>query len=168
MTLESECLFLPVDGGKYIAHPGGHPEDALIMLTKADLEKLAFIRLDDAKLLLQHNRSSSAYYLAGYAVELALKACISRLIQSYTIPEKAFINAIYVHRLDSLLATAGLRPAFDAGVKADPQFAAYWAIANNWTEESRYEYWDPFAAASLLQAIDEPAHGVFQWVKRHW
>lgn len=151
-----------------MGRPGGHLQNAEIMLTKADLEKLALIRLDDAKLLLQHNRSSSAYYLAGYAVELALKACISRLIQSCTIPEMAFIKAIYVHKLDNLLATAGLRPAFDAGVKADPQFAAYWAIANNWTEASRYEYWDPFAAASLLQAIDEPVHGVFQWVKRYW
>lgn len=138
------------------------------MLTKTDLEKLAQVRLEDSLFLLQAGRSSSAYYLAGYAVELALKACISKLIQSHVIPEKAFINAIYTHRLDNLLSTAGLLPELNTDAKADPEFAAYWAIASKWTEESRYEFWDPMSAATLLQAIHEPNHGVFQWVKKHW
>jgi len=138
------------------------------MLTKNDLERLAQVRLEDALFLLQANRPSSAYYLAGYAVELALKACISKLMQPNLIPDKAFINAIYTHKLDSLLSTAGLRPQFDADIKVDPQFAAYWAIVNNWSEESRYEFWDPISAATLLQAVNEPNHGVFQWVKKHW
>ncbi len=138
------------------------------MLTKNDLERLAQVRLDDAILLLQANRSSSAYYLAGYAVELALKACISKLMQPNVIPDKTFINAIHTHKLDSLLSTAGLRPQFDTDTRADPQFAAYWAIVNNWSEESRYEFWDPISAATLLQAVHEPNHGVFQWVKKHW
>jgi hypothetical protein len=138
------------------------------MLTKSDLEKLAQVRLDDALLLLQAGRSSSAYYLAGYALELALKACISKLIQPNVIPDKGFINAIYTHKLYSLLSTAGLLPQFNSDVKADPQFAAYWAIASKWSEESRYELWDPMSAAALLEAIYEQNHGVFQWVKRHW
>lgn len=138
------------------------------MLTKADLERLAQIRLEDAISLFNANRASSAYYLAGYSVELAFKACIAKIIQPNTIPDKAFINAIYSHKLDSLLSTAGLRPQFDADTKVDSQFAAYWAIVNNWSEESRYEFWDPISAASLLQAIQEPNHGVFQWVKKHW
>jgi HEPN domain-containing protein len=138
------------------------------VLTKADLQKLAQLRFDDAALLLGAGRSSSAYYLAGYAIELALKGCISRLIQPEVIPEKAFINAIYTHRLDSLLATAGLLPQFNIDSKADPQLAAYWAITTKWNEESRYEFWDPMAAATLLEAVGEPNHGVFPWVKKHW
>lgn len=138
------------------------------MMTKADLEKLAQLRLDDAIFLLQAKRHSAAYYLAGYSVELALKACIAKLVQANTIPDKAFVNAIYVHKLDNLISTAGLRPAFEAEIKIDLDLAAYWAIANNWSEESRYAFWDPFAAASLIQAIHEPNHGVFQWVKKHW
>lgn len=138
------------------------------MLTKTDLEKLAQVRLEDSLFLLQAGRSSSAYYIAGYAVELALKACISKLIQPNIIPEKAFVNAIYTHRLDNLLSIAGLLPEFNADAKADADFAAYWAIASKWTEDSRYEFWDPMSAATLLQAIHEPNHGVFQWVKKHW
>ena len=138
------------------------------MLTKQNLEKLAQVRLDDALFLFQANRHSSAYYIAGYSIELALKACIAKLVQPNSIPEKAFILAVYTHKFDSLLATDGLRPQFDVESKAKPQFAACWAIANNWSEESRYELWDPMAAASLLQAVSEPNHGVFQWVKKHW
>src|SRR5450432_1107028 len=98
------------------------------MLTKSDLEKLANVRLEDSLFLLMAGRFSSAYYLAGYAVELALKACISKLIQPNVIPEKAFVNAIYTHKLDSLLATAGLLPQFIEDTRADSEFAAYWAI----------------------------------------
>jgi HEPN domain-containing protein len=138
------------------------------MLTKNDLEKLANVRLEDSRLLLEAGRSSSAYYLAGYAVELALKACISKLIQPNVIPEKAFVNAIYTHKLDNLLSIAGLLPQFNADTKADTEFAAYWAITSKWTEESRYEFWDPMSATTLLTAIQESNHGVFQWVKKHW
>ncbi len=138
------------------------------MLTRNDLQKLSQVRLDDATYLLHANRPSSAYYLAGYAVELALKACISRLILPNAIPDKAFINAIYVHKFYSLLATSGLQPEFDSDMRMDSEFAAYWAITNNWTEESRYEMHDQIEATSLIQAISEPNHGVFRWLKSHW
>jgi len=102
------------------------------MMSKSDLEKLALLRLEDAIFLLEANRCSSAYYLAGYSLELALKACIAKLVQANTIPDKAFMNAIYVHKLDDLLGLSGLHPAFNADTKADPQLAAHWAIATKW------------------------------------
>ena len=138
------------------------------MLTKNDLERLAQLRLDDARFLFQAGRASSAYYLAGYAVELALKACIAKLMQANVIPDKAFINDIYTHRLDRLLSTAGLGPQFSIDSKANSKFAAYWANVTKWTEESRYEFWDPVAAAALLEAVDDPGNGVFRWLKKHW
>lgn len=59
------------------------------MITKPDLEALSIVRLDDAKLLFQSGRYSGAYYLSGYAVELAIKACIARVFQANAIPDKA-------------------------------------------------------------------------------
>lgn len=138
------------------------------MLTKSDLEKLAEMRLKDANLLLSEGRASSAYYLAGYSLELAFKVCIANQIQSAVIPDKAFINAVYTHRLDNLLGLAGLRPQFDVDSRADSKLNAYWAIVTKWDEQSRYEFWDPVSAGSLLTAIDDPGNGVFQWVKKHW
>ena len=138
------------------------------MLTRNDLQQLAQLRLDDAILLHQAGRSSSAYYLAGYSIELALKACIAKLFQPDVIPDRAFVNAIYTHKLDSLVGTAGLRTQFDADTKADPQFAAYWMAVSQWSEESRYKFWDSIQSGTLLEAINEPSHGVFQWVTRYW
>lgn len=138
------------------------------MLTKADLEALAATRLDDAVLLFQAGRVSSAYYLAGYAVELALKACIAKAFQPDVIPDKAFVLEIYTHSLEKLLGTAGLTMQFAADSRADPQLAAAWGVASKWTEASRYSLWDAITAGSLIAAIADQNHGVFQWVKKHW
>ena len=138
------------------------------MLAKTGLETLAQIRLEDSLFLFQANRPSSAYYLCGYAVELALKACIATLMQANVIPDKAFINAIYTHRFENLVSVAGLLPQLQVDIKGDPQLTAYWAAASRWTEESRYEFWDRASAEAMIQAVHEPNHGVFQWVKRRW
>ena len=138
------------------------------MLTRADLQKLAQLRLDDAILLHQAGRASSAYYLAGYAIELSLKASISKLVLPNTLPEKGFVDAIYTHKLDSLLATAGLTVTFKEACANDHQLAAFWGVSSQWREASRYEFWDPASSAAMLLAVGEPNHGVFQWVKLHW
>ena len=130
------------------------------MLTKTDLEALAETRLQDAILLFREGRASSAYYLAGYAVELALKACVAKAFQPNAIPDKAFVNEIYTHSLEKLL--------FSVDSKTDPELAAAWGIASKWTESSRYLLWDTISAGSLIGAIGDPNHGVFQWVKKHW
>jgi HEPN domain-containing protein len=126
------------------------------------------MRLDDAIVLLRASKASSAYYLSGYAIELALKACISKLFQPDTIPDKAFVNAIYIHKPDELLKVAGLTQQFEADAKADPELATNWVIACKWNEASRYEFHSPLSAAALITAIGDPQHGVFQWLKKHW
>jgi HEPN domain-containing protein len=45
---------------------------------RKQLQNLARIRLKDAKALLGRKRWSGAYYLCGYVIECALKACILR------------------------------------------------------------------------------------------
>ena len=46
-------------------------------MNRADFQRLADVRIDEAGVLLAAGRWSGAYYLAGYAVECALKACIA-------------------------------------------------------------------------------------------
>jgi hypothetical protein len=138
------------------------------MLTRADLQQLAQVRLEDAKSLLRDNRPSSAYYLAGYAVELGIKACISKQFTSDAIPERSFVNAIYTHDLRNLLATSGLLPHLTADMRADPTLGSHWGIVVEWTEASRYKLWDQAAASDLILAIDHQDHGILQWVMQHW
>jgi HEPN domain-containing protein len=45
-------------------------------MNRTDLQILAEDRLKDAEVLLANGRFGAAYYLAGYAVECGLKACV--------------------------------------------------------------------------------------------
>ncbi len=45
-------------------------------MDRADFQRLALDHIADAKALLAARRWGGAYYLAGYAVECGLKACI--------------------------------------------------------------------------------------------
>lgn len=136
--------------------------------TKADLQTLAQLRLDDAILLFEARRYSSAYYLVGYAVELSLKACIAASFQADVIPDKAYVAAIYTHKLDSLMNIAGLQVEFKKDSDADEELAAAWGVTSKWTEESRYQLWDEFSTASMVEAISNQEHGIYAWVKKHW
>ena len=138
------------------------------MLTNNDLKKLAEIRLEGSILLLRSGKASSAYYLAGYSIELAIKACAAKLFQNNTIPDKSLVNALYSHSLEQLMASSGLLPELKSAINDDSIFGANWGVVTKWNESSRYEIWDPMAAASLIGAIAEPDHGVFPWVKNHW
>jgi HEPN domain-containing protein len=69
------------------------------------------MRLDEAKVLLDAGKWAGAYYLAGYAVECALKACVARLMQAEVFPDKDFAVKCYTHNLEALLALAGLSRA---------------------------------------------------------
>ncbi len=138
------------------------------MHTKKDLESLAQIRLADAQLLLAAGRSSSAYYLAGYAIELSLKACISKQIRADVIPDRSFIDSIYNHDLKKLLAVAGLRQEFEDYRKSNKQFETNWGTVAKWNEQSRYQIWDSLESAALLDAVGDPVDGVFVWLMKYW
>jgi HEPN domain-containing protein len=47
-------------------------------MNRDDFQSLATERLDDAAALLNAGRYAGSYYVSGYAIECALKACIAR------------------------------------------------------------------------------------------
>jgi HEPN domain-containing protein len=63
-----------------------------LALKRLDLQHLSEAKLADAELLFANGRHSNAYYLAGYAVEIGLKACISRQILADTLPDKTSLQ----------------------------------------------------------------------------
>ena len=75
-------------------------------VSKADLEALSDVRIREATSPYRARLFSGAYYLAGYAVELAIKACIAKHIRSGFIPDRNFINRIYQHRIEDLIGPA--------------------------------------------------------------
>jgi len=110
-------------------------------------------------------RFSSSFQIAGGS---RTDLTTAKAFLPDTIPDKAFVNEVYTHSLERLLGTAGLKAQFDTDSKADPNLAAAWGIASQWTESSRYSLWDSVATASLINAIADQTHGVFQWIKKHW
>jgi hypothetical protein len=108
-----------------------------------------------------------AYYISGYAIECALKACIARKTQQDDFPPKDAAK-YYVHDLPKLLDIAGLEPVFAEVAGQDPAFRANWAVVKDWTEETRYESPGERQAQEILAAIKDTEHGVLPWLRRNW
>src|SRR5215216_6479179 len=126
-------------------------------LKRADLQAIAQAKLDNARLLLQHKRFSDAYYLAGYAIEIGLKACIAAQISAETIPDKAFLTKILNHQFPVLIGLAGLATPLKEQQDRDPVFAANWALASEWSPDVRYETKDGMMAQLMITAVEHQA-----------
>jgi HEPN domain-containing protein len=136
--------------------------------SQADFQSLAEQRLMEAKQLLDSQLWSGAYYLAGYAVELALKSCVIKLLlKTDEFPIKKFSEKCYTHKLEDLIDVARLVADWNAAI-SNPQFESAWQIVRRWSEQSRYYQIDQVDAEMLYEAITQPAFGVFPWIKTVW
>jgi HEPN domain len=68
-----------------------------LAVTRTEFQQLADVRIDEARVLLAQGKYDGAYYLAGYAVECALKACIAKLTNKDDFPDKVFVQRSYTH-----------------------------------------------------------------------
>ena len=125
------------------------------------------VRLREAKLLFSANASGGAYYLAGYAVEFGLKACIAKFTKRHDFPDKNRVNDSYVHDLAKLINVAGLRPEHIKAMR-DLEFELRWKIVLKWNEASRYKDNSQEDARELIEAIEDRRYGVLPWLKKHW
>jgi hypothetical protein len=135
---------------------------------RKELQELAALRLKEARLLLQANRPEGAYYLAGYAAECALKACIARRIERFEFPDLNKARESWKHDLSALSKTAGLEEELAAALKRDPELNLNWRIVTKWEPEIRYQKWSQDEAGALISALEDRDHGIFRWLKRRW
>lgn len=140
----------------------------VVILDRTVLQDLANIRFKEAKLLLDNGMYDGAYYLSGYVIELALKACIAKKTQEYSFPNKAIVNKNHTHVLKDLLKSAELKIQLDNDKIRDPQLSSYWADVENWSNATRYIRVPQNYAESLFNAISDQNSGVFTWIKQHW
>jgi HEPN domain-containing protein len=135
---------------------------------RRDLQELAKVRLKEATALLKLGLFDGAYYLAGYSVECALKACVAKGTQRYEFPDKKKVESSHSHNLRELIRVAGLDDARVEQASKDPDFRTNWDIVQSWSEQSRYRRHSPEAAQDLLDAVGDRRHGVISWIKLHW
>lgn len=137
-------------------------------MNRYDFQKLARIRLEEAKVLLRNGKHEGCYYLCGYAVECALKACIAKMTKRYDFPDKGVLQGAYTHDLTTLLKMARLETAIDAESKRDREFKVNWYVVKQWSEQSRYEVPDRKQAEDLFNAVADRKHGVLRWIRQYW
>jgi HEPN domain-containing protein len=136
-------------------------------MNRADLQQLSNARIREAKILLAAGEYSGAYYLAGYAVECALKSCYAKSIKRYDFPDKA-VTKVFIHSLKDLTKVANVDSELDLAIKADSQLETNWVLVRVWSEQSRYAIWTREDAAALVQAIISRKGGVLPWIRQRW
>ena len=126
------------------------------MIPVAQLDGIAHARIEDAKVLLAAGRFDGATYLCGYAVEIALKARICRVLNWPEFPstsgEFQAYRSFQTHELDVLLRLSGQEP----NIKQN-HFALWNAVAI-WKVESRYNVVGTVQqadAAAMIQAAEQ-------------
>lgn len=138
-------------------------------MNRLDFQVLAEARVIDAEALLAAGRWSAAYYLLGYAVECALKACAAKQFRDDEVPEKTIVNAFYTHHLDKLLDISGAKAAHQIHASNNAQFQGYWNAVRDWNESTRYDHSISEAKArDLIIAVADPVTGVLTWLKTQW
>jgi hypothetical protein len=137
-------------------------------MNRTELQAVAAMRIDEAKTLLDAGQFSGAYYLVGYSVECALKACVARQVRRGDFPDKRLANEAFTHDLEKLVAVAGLKQGFETDRRANPLLEVNWAIVKDWTVETRYEVSISSAQASDLYSACVGRNGVLPWVKKRW
>ena len=137
-------------------------------MNRADLQRLSNIRIREAEILLAAGAYSGTYYLAGYAVECALKACFAKSIQRYDFPDKDRAGKVFQHKLSVLATLANLDGELSKATQGNLRLSANWSVARGWTEESRYSTWTKNEAEAMVDAISKRKDGVLPWIRRRW
>jgi HEPN domain-containing protein len=137
-------------------------------MNRVDLQKLSNMRIREAKILFAAGEYSGAYYLAGYAAECALKACIAKGVQRHDFPDKDLARDSYSHDLSKLVKLADLDSELTNSTGANPRLDASWNLTKSWTEKSRYSVRTKNEAEAILDAIARRNDGVLAWIKRRW
>jgi HEPN domain-containing protein len=138
-------------------------------VNKSDFQELAELHLQHAKALLDAHLYSGAYYMCGYAVECALKACICKRTNQFDFhPSPDESRAAWSHDFGKLIKSAELEGEFNAARTADRDLDLKWESVENWLPNSRYEPHGQQEAQELYVAISDPEHGVFSCIKQRW
>ena len=138
-------------------------------MNRTVLQQLSRMRRSEARTLLDAGLYAGAYYLTGYSVECALKACVAKNTRRYDFPDKALATKCHTHSLETLVAVAGLEKQLRADIAANPILENNWLVVKDWSETRRYDgAVTRLVARDLYSACTSRTHGVLPWIRRRW
>ncbi|MCH7875676.1 MAG: DNA-binding protein [Gemmatimonadetes bacterium] len=138
-------------------------------MNRQELQNISRARRREGAALLKAGHHAGAYYLVGYAVECALKACIAKQTRRHDFPDKHLANKVYTHNLEQLVRVAGLEQDLKNEMVSNPTFALNWTIVKDWTVDSRYVLSaSKSVARDLYSACTSRKYGVLAWIRNRW
>jgi hypothetical protein len=125
------------------------------MKSSREIKEIAMKRLEEATILCDNGLYDGAFYLAGYSIELMLKAKICERFDVDNLFDESCSeinniskvrNAVKLHDIDLLLVFSGLRKKLDVD-KTKPEnnevlsktMAKLVNAQKGWSEQSRYK-----------------------------
>jgi HEPN domain-containing protein len=136
-------------------------------MNRKDFQELSYRRIREAKILFNAGECSGAYYLAGYSVECALKACFAKGVRRFDFPDRN-VHRVFTHKLAELVVLADLKDELLSATQTNLKFGAGWELVEKWTEESRYSVKTKDDTEAIIEAITRAKDGVLPWIKRRW
>ncbi|QJD77935.1 hypothetical protein [Spirosoma rhododendri] len=144
------------------------------------MQKLAQQRLADAAVLLAADQPDTAFYLAGYAIECALKAAVCRTLDQndFYQPDRTNKGSRYVqdrvfrefktHNYSDLLVLSGLSAKFEKARTEDGQLETAWTRVRsmNWSEQVRYNL-NSFSVLPVSEFV-ESVNTIVVWISKYW
>ena len=137
-------------------------------MNRDDFKRLALVRIQEARTLFRNALYDGAYYLAGYAIECALKACIAKRTRTHDFPDRDTVMKSYTHDLDQLLRVAGLELPLNQATAVSSELEVNWSVVKDWSEEARYGKHTKEAARDMIRAVEDKKSGVLTWLRRRW
>jgi hypothetical protein len=138
-------------------------------MNRADFQQLAELRLREAEVLIGQGCFDGAYYLLGYVVECAFKACIAKQTREHDFPpDRKAVEAMYKHRPIDLLKASSLERKHEEARLANTAFDANWKVVQVWSEQSRYEQGKSEKEVQDFFSAIVGDEGVLPWLKKYW
>ncbi|GGN05241.1 hypothetical protein GCM10010967_45460 [Dyadobacter beijingensis] len=140
------------------------------MARATTLKLLALERLYDAECLIANGHVGGAYYIGGYAIELALKAIVCKRLRIEIFDNKEIVRghiakAFMIHDLRDLAILAGLNDDLQKACAEDDYFLDCWSRVIKWSEQRRY---DMACNVTTARIFVNSLKTVLLWLQLHW
>jgi hypothetical protein len=144
-------------------------------MTRTEFQQIAILRLEEAETLLVQGKYNGCCYLAGYALESALKAVICHQMDNddfFDVLKSETVRAFKIHNLKELIILAGLSRKYDDLRINNLILYDNWLIIFDeirWSEQLRYQTtMTQRNAENMILAINQPENGIFEWIRKYW
>lgn len=152
------------------------------MRTPEDIRRISWSRLEEASILARYEKYDAAFYLAGYSVELTLKA---RICEKLGIPNlfdaedthredmqrlARIRSFLQTHDLFHLLVIGGFKQGYEQARTNDRRlFNLHTVLFSNWSVHHRYRpigFMEPQDVLRLIAYL-QMDNGLLRWIDRN-